>query len=203
MMRRTIGMMTGALVVGVLSHSAGADALALVGEGTISDFGSGFGGADQFPFAGESAMSPVSFSFSYDTDAAPVEIIGGRATYEFDGTGSWFQLGSSTIEFDLVEIRVGETQFGQGVISMSGFNTALGVNAGIQFESLDPIPMDLPTSIDLGMFSSFREFLIDSDQNQFLLPIVLGSVTSASVVPAPGALGVLGVGCLLGARRRR
>ena len=202
-MRRTIGMTAGALVIGVLSGAAGSDVYTLSGVCESEQFGFGFGGADQYPFAGESAMSDVSFSFSYDSDAVPYEVEGGIARYEFVGSGSSFTLGANTVEFDSVRIIVGTSQSGNGVISMSGVNDALGVDAGVQFESIAPIGTALPTSFDLNGFDLFRSFSMNSDQNQFLLPILFGSVTDASLVPAPGAIGVLGLGCLVGARRRR
>ncbi len=202
-MRGTFGLLAGVLCVGVLSGSAIGEVYTLSGMCENEQFSPGFGGADQFPFAGESVLSDVSFSFSYDSDALPYEIDGGIARYELDGSTSSFTLGANTFSFDTIRIIVGTTQFENGLISMSGTNDALGVDAGIQFESIAPIGSSLPTSFHLNDFDLFRAFSMNSDQNQFLLPILFGSVTDASLVPAPGAIAVLGLGGVFVGRRRR
>lgn len=188
--------------LGFVSFSASAEILALEGTGTVEMFSSGFNGADLFPFVGLNDGDAISYRYQFDTNTSPASIEGGFANYEFDSSGSYMQLGDSVLNFDSVTLRIGTHINGNGVLSFTGYNSALGVITSMLLLGPDSLSMDLPQSIDFESFTSGREFYANSDANEFLLPIVFGNLNNAQITPAPGVLSVALCSLLYGSRRR-
>lgn len=189
------------LMSALAASTSTAGILALEATGTVEMFGSSFDGAGQFPFVGLNEGDAMEFRFAYDTAAAPVSNNGSIAFYEFSGTDSWVRLGDSTVQFDWIRIGVG-TSFSGGVLSFSGFSAVHGMSAGLQLEGPGALSTDLPTALELDDFPWFRASSANSDLNQLLLPIVMGSVDTAVITPSPAGLCVMGLG-LAGVWRRR
>ena len=174
-------------------------------EGVITDFGANFTGADQFPFAGLSNGDQMLFHFEYDLSTMPSDTNGGLTYYTIDGAGSYVQLGASTIQFSQVSILVGTTNGAQfGALGFSGIAPELnGFNAGFSIEGGPGLPGDLPTEINLSDFNSARNAGANNELNDFLFPIVLGTVDSITITPAPAGSFALLAGGLLASIRRR
>lgn len=191
------------LLMSALAASAStAGIFTLEATGTVEMFGSSFDGAGLFPFNGLSEGDAMEFRFAYDTAATPVSNDGFLAFYEFSGTDSWVRLGDSTVQFDWIRIGVG-TSFGGSLLSFSGFSAVHGMSAGLQLEGPGTLSTDLPTALELGDFPWFRASSANSDLNQLLLPIVMGTVDTAVITPSPAGLGLLGFGLAAGWSRRR
>lgn len=194
-------------VVGValatLSSSSHAELLTLEAHAVVDEFFPSFEGGDQFPFVGLERLDEALFRVQYDTDLVPVEIDGMSARYELDAAGSSLLLGDSLLSFDTATLRVGTNSNGHGFVAFSGQNDEHGTRATFSMFGQGPVSMDLPTSLDLADFSFGNDFTANSDDNQLLLPIAFGGLTSVGVVPAPGTVLIAGVGVMASARRRR
>lgn len=192
------------LVAAGAASAASAGLMTLEAEGYVQDFAPSFGGAGQFPFAGLAENSPLVFDFRWDPGAANVVDFGWYVRYEFDGAGSTMTLGGSVVSADSLVITITGTPGGrgQGQIGFAIRNEALGFSGEAVFFSAMVQPVDvLPASLDAYLPTGFA--VANSDANDLLVPVVQGLVTTARITPTPGAAGVLGVGGLLSARRRR
>lgn len=190
-----------ASALGLVSFNASSEIFTFESTGVIEQFGVGFGGADQFPFIGLAAGDQIFFHFEYDINTLPTSNDGLKASYNFDGAGSFVRLGSTTLEFDEISISLGSGAGGH--MSFNGSIASLGFSAGLTIEGPTPLQIDLPTSIDLSQFTWSRNSGANSDQNQFLLPIVMGTVDTAVITPAPATIPLIMGGLLVGTRRRR
>lgn len=170
--------------------------------GVITDFSPGFGGADQFPFIGLNTGDSLFYHFEYDINIAPSFSDGFTTRWEMDGSGSYAMLGSTRVDFDSIRIVVSSDGILGGNLGFSGFVDEDGVSAGLNIEGPEPLGHVLPTSVNLSQFTWSRNAGADSDQNLLLFPIVLGTVDSATITPAPaGSLLLLASAAIV--RRRR
>lgn len=190
------------LMSALAASTSTAGVFTLEATGTVEMFGSSFDGAGLFPFNGLSEGDAMEFRFAYDTAATPVSNDGSLAFYEFSGTDSWVRLGDNTVQFDWIRIGVG-TSFAGSLLSFSGFSAVHDMSAGLQLEGPGTLSTDLPTALELGDFPWFRASSANSDLNQLLLPIVMGTVDTAVITPSPAGLGLLGFGLAAGWSRRR
>ena len=189
--------------LGLISFSAGAEILTLEATGTVEMFSSSFNGANQFPFVGLNDGDAISYRYQFDTSSMPTSVEGGIANYEFDSSGSYIQLGDSEMNFDSVTLRIGTHINGNGVLSFTGYNSALGVSTSMLLLGPDSLSMGLPQSVDFESFTSQREFYVDTDANEFLLPVAFGNLNSAQITPSPATIPLVMGGLLIGTRRRR
>lgn len=190
------------LAVGSLCGPAAAQLYTLEFGGEIENFIASANGADQFPFSMTAHADPLLYHFEYDISAAPVSFLGERPIYEFEDGNSWVRLGDTTVVLDGIRITVGSVN-GESLLFVDGWVESLDFTATAELFGFAEIPNALPTSIDLEDFNSARNLYANNDANQFLLPIVLGSLDSASIVPAPAGMFVLALGAAVAPRRLR
>ncbi|MCA9304399.1 MAG: hypothetical protein KC996_09780 [Phycisphaerales bacterium] len=199
MQRAVIG---GGLLV-LASVGANAGIYSFDGTGEIFQFGFGFGGADSYPFAGLNHGDAMAFHFVYDTSVSAVSDDGMAAEYLFAGGESFVEMGGTSVGFDSFRVLVGEFSSGGGFLSFIGRNESLGLTAVVALYGASGQPTALPTAFDHGEFTWSSEFSVNSDENQFLLPVVFGDFLTGEITPAPGTgLMMLG-GLVLAGRRRR
>ena len=179
-------------ILATLSGSSIADMLTFESTGIIIDFSPGFDGADEFPFVGLDAGDSLFYHFEFESTATPISMSANNALFELDGAGSYAILGSTVVNFERIRISVGSSD---GVIggyfNIDGYVDSLGINAGIGMQGGAFLAPELPSSIDVSQFNWARNAGADSDQNQILFPIVLGSVDTATLTPAPASSALL------------
>lgn len=186
----------------VLAGTTVADMLVFESTGIITDFRPSFAGADQFPFVGLTEGDSLFYHFEYDNSVSAISDDGFSTTYEFDGMGSYALLGSTRIDFDRIRIVISSDGVLGGGIGFSGFLDEIGVSAGLNMDGAAPLSNELPSSIDINQFTWARNAGANSDQNQVLFPIVLGTVDTATITPAPASSALL-LAAAGFARRRR
>gem|GEM_PF-2996394 len=189
-------------VLTTLASSSLADLYTFESTGTITDFRPSFAGADQFPFVGLSEGDSLFYHFEYDNSVSAISDDGFTTTYEFDGLGSYALLGSTRIDFDRIRIAISSDGVLGGGIGFSGYLDEIGVSAGLNMDGAAPMSNELPTSIDINQFTWSRNAGANSDQNQVLFPIVLGTVDTATITPAPASSLLLLAGAGFARRRR-
>lgn len=187
----------------MIACAAQAEIYTFESSGVITDYSPGFGGGDQFPFVGLSAGDSLFYHFEYDINTIPVFDNGTTKTWEIAGTNSYAMLGSTRVDFDWIRIIISSDGVSSAGVGFNGFVDDIGVNAGLSMDGPVPMAVELPTSIDVNSFSWARNAGADSNQNNILFPIVLGTVDTVTVVPAPGAMGVVIGGVGFFGRRRR
>ncbi len=177
-----------------------AEPLFLDGAGVATDLHPEFLGGGLYPFAGLAAGDPIAFRFVFDSDATAVSNDGTTAVYEFAGAGSTMTLGASVVALDALTLAVSAGD-GVGSLDFRVVNEAAGFSASVFFLGQGDFSLAPPTS--LAGFDANGAFWANSDQNQVLLPILMGEITVAAITPAPGGMGLLGVGLLAAGRRAR
>lgn len=191
-------------ILATLSGSSIADMLTFESTGIIIDFSPGFDAADEFPFVGLDAGDSLFYHFEFESTATPISMSANNALFELDGAGSYAILGSTVVNFERIRISVGSSD---GVIggyfNIEGYVDSLGINAGIGMQGGAFLAPELPSSIDVSQFNWARNAGADSDQNQILFPIVLGSVDTATLTPAPASSALLLAAAGFARRRRR
>ncbi len=190
-------------VIALATCNALAQTYTFESTGVITDFGSEFSGADMFPFVGLSAGDSLFYHFEYDISTAPTSSTGLSTIWEISGTNSYAMLGSTRVDFDRIQIVISSDGVSSGSLGFSGFVDAIGVSAGLGMDGSTPLAHELPTSININDFTWARNAGANSDQNPLLFPIVMGTVDTVTIVPAPGAMGMVIGGVYLFARRRR
>lgn len=183
-----------------IAAPAAAGSLFLDGSALVTDFHADFLGADAFPFAGLSDGDAVGFHFVFDADAAPVSDDGSTAVYQFGPNGSTMTLGAHLVALDTLTITVNA---GPGLtqLEFAVANQSLGFSSSLLFLADEQLALTPPASLD--PYAANGAFYANSDLNLVLLPVVMGEVTAAAITPAPGGMGLLGVGLLAAGRRAR
>ena len=171
--------------------------------GIITDFRPGFDGADEFPFIGLNEGDSLFYHFEYDSDVSAISDNGFTTTYEFAGAGSYAFLGSTRVDFDSIRISISSDGISGGGIGFTGFVDDIGVSAGVNLDGASPMSGELPTSIDINDFTWARLSGANSDQNQITFPIVMGTVDTATITPAPASSALLLAAAGFARRRRR
>jgi len=191
-------------ILATLSGSSIADMLTFESTGIITDFSPGFDGADEYPFVGLDTGDSLFYHFEFESTATPISMSANNALFELDGAGSYAVLGSTVVNFERIRISVGSSD---GVIggyfNIEGYVDSLGINAGIGMQGGAFLAPELPSSIDVSQFNWARNSGANSDQNQVLFPIVLGTVDTATITPAPASSALLLAAAGFARRRRR
>jgi uncharacterized protein (TIGR03382 family) len=192
-------VITGAILIGMAAGGALAGTHSYDGTGTVEMFSGSFDGADSFPFLGLAEGSFYEFHFEFDANATAVSDNGTTAQYAFGGGGSFIQMGGSVVEIETLGVTVSTT----GFLGFHVENAGLGFTANIDMDGGVLDSTELPDSFELSQWGGGGYMDADSSENQFLLNIVLGSVQTATITPAPGTACLMLSGLGIVSRRRR